>query len=208
VPAEELDALRRTAAAEGAHLHILRDDDVVELASAAARAQRIEELDPDWVEELAYWAGGSSTPSAAGPSAGGRGEGLGLIDDVIPARAPQTSVTDRDFGHGGALPISEGHDRSAVYAILFGDDDSPSTWLRCGEALSAIWLAAIERDLCVLPLSAAVEVAQTRQVLRGLLANLGEPLLVLRLGVPDAEHPGPPHTPRLPTEQVVDVETA
>jgi nitroreductase len=206
VPTDALEAVRQAAEAEGAHLHYLRPDDVVELASAAARAQRVEELDPDWVEELAYWAGGSNSPSTASASPAGRGDGLGLPDEVIPMTAPQTSVPGRDFGHAGTLPIGAGHDRSAVYAILYGDDDEPECWLRGGEALSALWIAAIEHDLTVLPLSAAAEVAQTRQLLRQMLANLGEPLLALRLGSPDPDHAGPPHTPRLPADQVIDID--
>jgi nitroreductase len=201
-----IEAIRLAAQGEGARLHPLRPDDVVELASAAARAQRVEELDPDWVEELAYWAGGSNTPSAASPTPAGRGEGLGLTDEVIPARAPQTSVPGRDFGHGGTLPVGEGHDKAAVYAILYSDDDAPLCWLRGGEALSALWLTAIEHDLTVLPLSAAVEVAQTHQVLRHLLAELGEPLLALRIGCPDPDHAGPPRTPRIPTDQLIEIE--
>ena len=47
--------------------------------------------------------------------------------------------------------------------------------------------------------------ARIRQVLRGLLANLGEPLLVLRFGVTDPDHAGPPLTPRLPAEQTIDI---
>ncbi len=194
VDAKALDALRQVAEAEGAHLHVLRPEDVVEVASAAARAQRVEDLDPEWVEEMAYWAG-SSHP-----------EGVGLIDEVIPSRPPRTSVPGRDFGHGGTLPVGEGHDSAAVYGILYGDEDAPLGWLRGGEALSALWLEAIERDLSVLPLSAVVEVAQTRQTLRRLLAELGEPFLVLRLGMPDPDHAGPPHTPRLPANQFIDVE--
>jgi hypothetical protein len=38
-----------------------------------------------------------------------------------------------------------------------------------------------------------------------MLANLGEPYLVLRLGSADPDHAGPPHTPRLPAEQVVEI---
>jgi hypothetical protein len=34
-------------------------------------------------------------------------------------------VPGRDFGQGGTLPIGEGHDKAAVYAILYGDEDSP-----------------------------------------------------------------------------------
>ena len=206
VPPAAVESLRRAAGLEGANLHALRPDEVVELASAAARAQRVEELDPDWVEELAYWAGGSTTPSVGSSTPSGRGEGLGLIDDVIPKTPPQTSVPGRDFGHGGTLPVSAGHDKAAVYAILYCDDDTPGRWLRGGEALSALWIAAIEQDLTILPLSAVVEVPQTRQLLRRLLAELGEPLLALRIGAPDPDHAGPARTPRIPTDQLIDIE--
>lgn len=200
-----IEILRRAAEGEGAHLHPLRPDDVLGLASAAARAQRVEDLDPDWVAELAYWADGSSTPSAGSPSPSGRGEGLGLVADVIPSTPPLTSVPGRDFGRGGSLPVGEGHDKAAVYAILYGDDDTPAFWLRGGEALSALWIAAIEHDLTVLPLSAVIEVPQTRALLKHLLADLGEPLLALRIGVPDPDRAGPPHTPRLPADQVIEI---
>ena len=67
---------RATAAeAEGSGLHLLRPDDVIELASAAAHAQDVEGLDE---------AGGTSwrTGSAGPPT------GLGLPDAVIPAEPP------------------------------------------------------------------------------------------------------------------------
>jgi hypothetical protein len=199
-----VQSLRRAAEGEGAHLHPLRPDDVLELASAAARAQRVEELDPDWVAELAYWAAGSNTPSAGSPTPSGRGEGLGLVEEVIPDTQPKTSVPGRDFGRG-TLPVGEGHDKAAVYALLYGDDDTPAFWLRGGEALSALWITAIEHELTVLPLSAVVEVPQTRALLKHLLADLGEPLLALRIGAPDPDHAGPPHTPRLPADQVIEL---
>jgi hypothetical protein len=200
-----VDSLRRAAEGEGAHLHPLRPDDVLELAAAAARAQRVEDLDPDWVAELAYWADGSNTPSAGSPSPSGRGEGLGLVEEVIPSTQPKTSVPGRDFGHGGTLPVGEGHDKAAIYALLYGDDDTPAFWLRGGEALSALWIAAIEHDLTILPLSAVIEVPQTRALLKHLLADLGEPLLALRIGAPDPDHAGPPRTPRLPADQVIEI---
>jgi nitroreductase len=188
-----LDAMRQAAQAEGAGLHVLRPDDLIELASAAAHAQEVEGFDETWREELAYWVGGAGQA------------GLGLPDAVIPAKPPATTVPGRDFGHGGTLPVGAGHDRAARYAIIYGTDDTRLGWLRAGEALSAVWLAAIEESLSVVPLSAAVEVPGTRRVLRHLLADVGEPFLVLRLGIPDPDHAGPPHTPRLPADQVVEV---
>jgi hypothetical protein len=172
---------------------VLRSDAVVELASAATRAQHVEGLDPSWREELGYWAGS------------GRAEGLGLPDEVIPVSAPASTVPARDFGHGGTLQVGPGHDRTAVYAILYGDEDMPLAWVRAGEALSAVWLESIELDLSLVPLSAAAEVIETRQTLRRLLSGVGEPFLALRLGIADPDHPGPAHTPRLATEQVVEI---
>jgi len=49
------------------------------------------------------------------------------------------------------------------------------------------------------------EVPGTRQSLRHMLADLGERYLVVRLGVGDPDHAGPPHTPRLPADQVVEI---
>lgn len=188
-----VEELRTAASREGAHLQVLRPDDVIQLAAAASHAQHVEDIDPAWTEELSYWTSGS------------REDGLGLPDAVIPNASPLTTVPGRNFGPTGTLPVGPGHDRAAVYAILYGDEDSELAWLRAGEALSALWLLATERGLTVLPLSAAVEVPQTRQILLGLLANLGQPFLVLRLGVADPDHAGPPHTPRLPSTQTVDI---
>jgi hypothetical protein len=85
------------------------------------------------------------------------------------------------------LPVSGGPDHASVYAILFGTEDTPSAWLQAGEAFGAVWLTAIERGISVLPLSAPVEVETTRLTLRRLLAQRGEPFLVLRFSHTDAD---------------------
>ncbi len=188
-----LEGIRHAVTAEGARVHYLRPEDVVELASAADHARTVEAMDPTWTDEMSYWIG---LP---------REDGLGVPAAAIPSEPPSTMVPNRDFGHGGALPVGPSHDRAAVYAILYGDADSAMGWLRGGEALSAAWLSAIELDLTLLPLSAAVEVPGTRQALRRILSGVGEPYLVLRLGAADPEHAGPPHTPRLPADQVVEI---
>lgn len=191
--ADAVDAIAAAAATAGASLHLLRPDDIIELAAAADHAQEIEVADPSWLEELAYWAGGD------------RPERSGVPDNAIPAEPTQTTVPSRNFGHNGLLGVTAGHDGAAVYAILFGRDDSPGGWLRAGEALTAAWIVALEHGLSVLPLSAAVEVPTTRLSLRHILANVAEPYLALRLGVADPDEPGPVHTPRLPVEQILEL---
>jgi len=40
-----------------------------------------------------------------------------------------------------------------------------------------------------------------------MLSGLGHPFLVLRLGIMDSAQPGPPHTPRLPAKQLIEIST-
>jgi nitroreductase len=192
VSRDALNAITTAVEAEDTWLHILLPDQLLDLAAAADHAQRTEATEPAWQAELAYWTGGT------------RPAGTGIPDAAIPREAPQTTVPGRDFGHHGALPISAKHDRSAVFAILYGRDDEPLAWLRAGEALSAGWLTAAERGVSVVPLSVIVEVAGTREVTRRLVAHLGRPYLVLRLGRTDPHDAGPPPVPRLPADQIIE----
>ncbi|MFJ6196973.1 Acg family FMN-binding oxidoreductase [Micromonospora sp. NPDC092111] len=191
VPADAIGEITRAASAEGAQLQILDSDQVMELAAAASHAGVVEAEDPQTRDELQYWTNRA-------------GSGTGLPPEVLPQDQPQTTVPGRDFGRTGSLPVGPGHDKAAGYALLFGDEDEPQSWLRAGEALSALWLTATRRGVSVVPLSGVVEVPGTRQTLRQLLSGLGFPYLVLRLGIADPAQAGPPRTPRLPTEQVVD----
>ncbi|MGS2617926.1 Acg family FMN-binding oxidoreductase [Micromonospora sp. LZ34] len=191
VPDAALDEIAKAAGAEGARLQVLNSDQVMELAAAASRAATVAAEDSQQREELEYWTSRAGT-------------GAGLPPEVLPEQAPQTTVPARDFGRPGTLQVGPGHDRAARYAILFGDEDEPDSWLRAGEGLSAAWLTATRLGVSAVPLSGVVEVDGTRQTLRRLLAGLGFPYLALRLGIADPAHAGPPHTPRLPTEQVVD----
>src|SRR4029450_977102 len=128
----------------------------------------------------------------------------GTPDAATPHPPPRTTVPGRDFGHDGDLPISAAHDQAAAFAILYGRDDKPLDWLRAGEGLSAGWLPATEIGVSILPLSATIEIAATRQAMRALLASTGRPYLVLRLRTTDPAHPGPPHTPRLPADPLME----
>ena len=186
VSAAELATVSAAVEAEGARVRPLPRDGVLDLAAAASYAQRAETTDPAWQAELRYW-------TAAG-----------IPDEVIPAVPTQTTVPSRDFGHPGALPIGAEHDRGATFAILYGAEDTRLDWLRAGEALSSGWLAATELGISVVPMSATVEVPYTRQTLRRLLAGLGEPYLVLRLGRADPTQPAGPHPPRLDAEQIIE----
>jgi hypothetical protein len=67
------------------------------------------------------------------------------------------------------------------YGVLYGEEDDPAAWLRAGQALSAIWDAATELAVSVVPITAVIEVPATRRALRELLYTTSWPYLVLRL---------------------------
>jgi nitroreductase len=202
VPAAALDAIGAAIAgvdshagpAPGAHLHLMRHDQVIDLAAAASYAQRSEDADPALRAELDYWVGGE------------RPTDLGVPDANLPDAAPQTTVPGRDFGRTGTLPVTAEHDRAASYGLLYTTVDDPAGWLTAGQALSAGWLAATELGVSVLPLSAVVEVPATRVRLREMLTADAYPQIVIRLGHADPGTQGPRPTPRLSSTHTIDVE--
>ncbi|GAB3510958.1 Acg family FMN-binding oxidoreductase [Phytohabitans suffuscus] len=190
---DAIEAIGRAVRAEGLELHLLTRDQILELAAAASHADKVEAEDEDQRTELAYWIGGD------------RPGGTGIPDTAIPSEAPRTTVPGRDFVRAGTLTVGAGHDRAAAYAVLYGQGDEPADWLRAGQALSAGWLAATELGVTVLPFSSVIELPATRQTLRGVISNIGYPYLVLRLGTADPDSAGPPHTPRLPATQTIEL---
>jgi len=187
---EDLRAISATVQAEAAWLHILRPEQVIELAAAADHAQRTDAGVPEWRTELAYWTGGA------------RLTGTGIPNAASP-HARETTVSGPDVGERGDRPVSAEYDRAARFAILYGRSDEARDWLRAGEALSAGWLTATERGISVMPLSAPVEVMGTREAMRRHLSYLNHPYLVLRLGTVDPADSDATNAPRLPPDQTI-----
>jgi nitroreductase len=185
-----LNELRDSAAAEGAYLHVLWHDDIVALAVGAARAGEAELADPAYRHELHAWTnrprfGGDGVPATTAP--------------VVHARR----VPLRDFTMAGAPGVAaEPVDTAAAYAVVWGDTDEPTAWLRAGEVMSAVMLDATAAGLALSPMTDLIEVESTRAVVRQMLANLGHPYAVLRIG-----HPQPnraERTPRRPVNEVIE----
>ncbi|MCP3787995.1 nitroreductase [Micromonospora sp. A3M-1-15] len=186
VPEPVLARLRAAVEAEDAHLHIVRPDQMPMLAVSTGRAADAELADPAYREELRRW---TDRPA-------GSGDGVPTATAVRPG---PRRVPLRDYAPGGAAGLSAGadFDRGAAYLILFGEQDEPAAWLCGGEALSALLLTATAEGLASAPLSDAVEVAWPRRMMRDLLAGIGDPYLVVRVGWgPDDDlPPAPRRTP-------------
>ncbi|MGV9809966.1 Acg family FMN-binding oxidoreductase [Micromonospora chersina] len=182
VPEPVLARLRAAVEAEDAHLHIVRPDQMPMLAVSTGRAADAELADPAYREELRRW---TDRPA-------GSGDGVPTATAVRPG---PRRVPLRDYAPGGAAGLTAGadFDRGAAYLILFGEQDEPAAWLRGGEALSALLLTATAEGLASAPLSDAIEVAWPRAMMRDLLAGIGDPYLVVRVGWgPDDDLPPAP----------------
>ncbi len=176
VGAEALTRLRRFVEAEGAYLHVVRPEQMPMLAVSAEHAAGVELGDPAYRAELRRW---TSRPESSG-------DGVPTATAVRPALR---RVPVRDYTPDGQAGLNAGadHDGGAAYVVLFGSTDAPADLLRGGEALSALLLLATAEGLSTAPLSDTIEVAWPRHLVRGLLAGVGEPYLVVRLGYIDAE---------------------
>ncbi|SCG64437.1 Acg family FMN-binding oxidoreductase [Micromonospora humi] len=190
VPESVLTRLTDAVEAQGAHLHVVRPDQMPMLAVSTGRAADAELADPAYREELHRW---TNRPA-------GSGDGVPTTTAVRPAprRVP---LRDHALGRAAGLTAGADFDRGAAYLILFGDRDEPEAWLRGGEALSALLLTATAEGLAAAPLSDAIELAWPRRMMRDLLAGIGDPYLVVRVGWgPDADLPPAPR--RAPAEVI------
>lgn len=186
-----LTRFRRFVEYEGAYLHVVRPDQVPALAVYTEVAANAEQNDPQYREELRAW---TSRPQWS-------------QDGVPPNTAVQPSlrrVPVRDFVPAGAtgMPAGPDTDRGATYVIIFGPDDQPIDLLRGGEALSALLLKATAEGLATDPLSDTVEVWWPHHLLRDLLAGVGDPYVVVRLGYRESSDPLPPAPRRNPAEVI------
>jgi len=194
VPADVIRRLIIVAEREGAHLAVLRGGEVEDLAVLAARAAELQLADPAYRHELAAWVGARPAPV----------NGSGVPPETAVSPSPRR-VPVREFAplSGQTLDPGELTDAGATYAVLFTDEDTPTSWLRAGQALSAILLTATAAGLSSSPISDVTEHALTRERLRHLLAGIGAPQLAVRVGYsPDG---APPASPRRSLGEVVNL---
>lgn len=191
VPAAVLDRIRRAAEAEKNSLHVVPPVQMPMLAIATMHAAATELADSAYRTELTQWTNrprwirDGVPPEAA--------------VEQVPRRVP---LRDHALAEAPGLPAGDGSDRGAAYCILFGDTDDAPAWLRAGEALSAVLLTAVAEGLAAAPISDPIEVAWPRQLLRGLLASVGHPQLVVRIGTPVDQTAVPPVPRRDPAEVI------
>ncbi|MFC7493576.1 MULTISPECIES: Acg family FMN-binding oxidoreductase [unclassified Nocardioides] len=88
--------------------------------------------------------------------------------------------------------------------VILSEDDSPHGWIDAGRTLCRAWVAALDHDLSVVPLSQVIEVAETRAALRADVLDVDPwPQLLLRVGWQELARSPLPSTPRRGVEDVL-----
>lgn len=161
------------------------------LIRAIDEAGRTQESTEGYRTETALWSGARS--GTDGVPAGN------LLADPVGTG----DGTARRFAPGQLDQPADGTD-GALLLVLGTTSDDPLSWLRAGEAMSAVLLHATRLGLAGCPLSQPLEVPGTRVAVRDeILGGTLVPQLVLRIGWAPSGPPLPA-TPRRPVDDVVE----
>ncbi|HEY9349906.1 MAG TPA: hypothetical protein VIP75_04360 [Acidothermales bacterium] len=171
-PDSVLEALTAAAAVENARLDLLDSIDtrqVVDLVHDADRAQR---FDPLVRAEVRRW---THRPADADD---------GLRDIELGPRSSDPSAAVRDFALGAPVGgrAKATFERRPLLAVLSTNGDGRADWLRAGEALHRVLLAATVADVSCSLLTQPLERHDLRWLLRPPRTAAGVPQALLRLG--------------------------
>lgn len=197
VPDGHLDLMAKRAAKAGALLVPVTDGVVRgKLTDAIDQAAGLQVHDPAYTAELASWSGrGGLTPDGV------------LAASTSPAIRNHGDTAMRAFPTGTLADARTGRaepDGGELLVLATLNDDLVSV-LRAGEAASVALLTATSIGLATCPLSQALEVADTREIIRQHVLDGGAyPHLILRTGWTPTAAPPPPRSPRRATADTID----
>jgi len=194
VPGSLLITLQGAAAAEGAWLRFLRDQETkYAFADLVAEGDRIQWSNKAFRLELSRWLHSNHSPSRDGVPGYAAG-----IDDLLSTAGPMV-VRTFDMGEGQAARDHEVATGSPVLTVLGTDEDRPRDWVAGGQALDRVLLHARVEDVWASFLNQPIEVLELRAKLKAMAGNGGFPQTVLRLGFGENVKP----TPRREVEEVL-----
>lgn len=199
VPQGRFDHLARIAADYGVlALGDVTDEQRQAIQVALSQAAREQSLNDAYLDELLAWTQRRSADGVPPTNLPTRAESE--LSEEAPTRFPAGSL-----GRAEAPEPSDDPPPPAQWLVLATSSDDVLSWVRAGEALSAVWLHCTQEGLSVVPYSQAVEVEPVRAALqRRLLDDRACPQSVLRLGWAPVTREAPPATPRRAVDEVFE----
>jgi nitroreductase len=194
VPEERQSHLARIANHWGARAVALTDESERFIAERLVRrAHQLQRTDPAARAEQAAWQHRSGDD--------------GLPADALPGGSDLVGGHPHRFAGAWEERTALDLEASDGLLVFFDTDDDPAAWLRAGEGLGAMWLAATTAGLALVPLSQVIEVPETRAAFQTeVLGSLAHPLLLVRVGWRSTGRPPLSRTPRRPVSEVLELD--
>jgi hypothetical protein len=186
--------LRGTVEDSPVTLDVLSDDVRPQLVRASQLTEAVRRDDWSYHLELDWW----TSPFV-------EGEG-------VPASALASDKEHHRVDVGREFPVRSHQDRRpevevdwSKIVVLSTPEDTRADVLRCGEVLSTVLLECTVAGMATCTLTHLIEIDESRDIVRSLIAQHGQPQAVIRAGIaPPMEHPAAP-TPRRPLDEVLQI---
>ena len=175
-------------------LHVLSDDARPQLVEASELAEAVRRDDLSYQLELDWW-----TSSF-------------VANEGVPPSALASDKEDRRVDVGRQFPVRSHLDRRpevtvdwSKILVLSTAKDTRADALRCGEVLSTVLLECTAAGMATCTLTHLIEVDESRDVVRGLIEQSGEPQVLIRAGIAPSMEGPPAPTPRNPLGDVLQI---
>jgi len=186
--------LRNTIEDSVATLDVLSDGVRPQLVLASQLTEALRRDDLSYQIELDWW---------TSPFMDGEG---------VPASALASDREHLRVDVGREFPVRSHADRRpeaqadwSKILVLSTPEDTRADVLRCGELLSTVLLECTVAGMATCTLTHLIEVNESRDIVRGLIAQSGHPQVLIRAGIaPPMEHL-PASTPRRPLAEVLQI---
>lgn len=202
VPDDMTEVLRAAGSGPYASIHFpVRGDELINLAAAVSWADRVERDDLAYAEEVRRWVGDPDVRATSD------GVPIQAIPQVGAEHPRHTDIPLRDFevGISGGQLIERDVDERPLIAVIMTRSDTTLDHLHAGEAMMRLMLEAQRLGLASCPLSQAVDFAEFRTRVQGLMGWVAYPQMMVRIGFSREPAAAPPRTPRRPVSAVLDV---
>jgi len=187
-------ALRGSVDGTAAMLDVLSDEVRSRLAEASQLTETLRRYDASYHTELQWWTSpfvlSGGIPPEALPSTSERGR----VD--VARDFPARSAADRrpDLGV----------DWSKIVVLSAAGDARPEVF-GCGEALSNVLLECTMGGMATCTLTHLIELDESRDIVRRLIRERGEPQVLIRVGIAPPIEDLPAATPRRPLDDVLEI---
>jgi hypothetical protein len=135
-----------------------------------------------------------------------------VVAEGVPTSALASDKEHRRVDVGREFPVRSHEDRRpevevdwSKILVLSTPEDTRADALRCGEVLSTVLLECTVAGMATCTLTHLIEVDESRDIVRNLSGQRGEPQVLIRAGIAPPMENLPAPTPRRPLDEVLQI---